>query len=66
MEGYKIKEKNGIRVIIHDFSADKERALRILEDEKKAREKMRKRAKLGIKVEIPKDIDKLIKEAEVA
>ncbi len=62
MEGYKIEKD----VIIHDFSKDKERALRILEDEKKVREKMRKRAELGIKVEIPKDIDKLIKEAEEA
>ncbi len=63
MESDKIKKR---RVIAIDFSKDKERALRILEDEKKAREKMRKRAKLGIKVEIPKDIDKLIKEAEEA
>ena len=62
MEGYKIEKD----VIIHDFSKDKERALRILEDEKKVREKMRKRAELGIKVEIPKDIDKLTKEAEEA
>jgi len=62
MEGYKIEKD----VIIHDFSKDKERALRILEDEKKAREAMRKRAELGIKTEIPEDIDKIIKEAEVA
>jgi len=27
---------------------------------------MRKRAELGIKTEIPEDIDKIIKEAEVA
>jgi len=39
MEGYKIEKDT----IIHDFSKDKKRALRILEDEKKAREAIRRK-----------------------
>ena len=62
MEGYKIEKD----VIIHDFSKDKERALRILADEKKAREAIRKRAELGIKTKIPKEIDEVLKEVEAA
>ena len=49
MESNKAKKR---RVTVIDFSKDKKRALRILEDEKKAREAMRKK-------------DGLIKEVEV-
>ena len=60
MEGDKTK------IIAIDFSVDKKRALRIIEDEKKIREKIRKRAEKGIKVVIPKEIDDAIKEVEEA
>lgn len=60
MEGDKTK------IIALDFSVDKKRALRIIEDEKKIREKIRKRAEKGIKVVIPKEIDDAIKEVEEA
>lgn len=60
MEGDKTK------IIAIDFSVDKKRALRIIEDEKKMREKIRKRAEKGIKVVIPKEIDDAIKEVEEA
>lgn len=63
MESNKAKKR---RVTVIDFSKDKKRALRILEDEKKAREAMRKKDELGIEIEIPKDIEEIIKEAEVA
>ena len=46
------------RKIAPNFGRDKKRALKILEDEK--------RAKLGIKTEIPEDIEAVIFEAEVA
>ena len=60
MEGDKTK------IIAIDFSVDKNRALRIIEDEKRIREKIRKRAERGIKVVIPKEIDDAIKEVEEA
>lgn len=60
MEGDKTK------IIAIDFSVDKKRALRIIEDEKRMREKIRKRAEKGIKVVIPKEIDDAIKEVEEA
>lgn len=63
MESDKTKKR---RVIAPNFHKYPELALQLLEDEKKAREAMRKRAELGIKTEIPEDIDKIIKEAEVA
>jgi len=62
MENYKTKK----RIIAIDFSKDKERALRILEDEKKAREKMRKLHEKGIEIKIPKEIDEVIREVELA
>ena len=61
MEGYKI-EKN---TIIHDFSKDKKRALRILEDEKKAREAIRRKISLETQSKILDEI-KIINEVEVA
>ena len=63
MEGYKIKKR---KVIAPDFHKYPELALQLLEDEKKARERMRRRAELGIKTIIPKEIDDVIKEAELA
>ena len=54
MENHKIKK----RVIAIDFSKDKARALRILEDEKRAREKMRKSQNKGIR--LPKDVRKIM------
>ena len=62
MEGYKIAKDT----IIHDFSKDKKRALRILEDEKKTREALRKKANLKIQSKNLDNINEIIKKAEVA
>ena len=63
MENNKTKKR---KVIAPNYHKYPKLALQLLEDEKKAREKMRKRAELGIKTEIPKDIEKILKEAELA
>ena len=63
MESNKAKKR---RVIAPNFHKHPKLALQLLEDEKKAREAMRKKDKLDIEIEIPKDIDEIIKEAEVA
>jgi len=63
MENNKTKKRKVIAPNYHKYPS---LALQLLEDEKKAREKMRKRAELGIKTEIPKDIEKILKEAELA
>ena len=63
MEGNKAKER---KVIAPDFGKHPELALQLLEDEKRMREKIRKRAAKGIKVVIPKEIDDAIKEVEEA
>jgi len=58
MVGYKIENGN----IIHDFSKDKKRALRILADEKKAREAMRKKHKDSEEVILPKYVQDIMDE----
>ncbi len=63
MENNKIKKR---RVIAPNFHKYPELARQLVADEKKARETIRKRAKLGIKTKIPKDIDEAIREVEVA
>jgi len=63
MESNKAKKR---RVIAPNFHKYPKLALQLLEDEKKAREAMRKKDELGIEIEIPKDIEEIIKEAEVA
>jgi len=62
MENNKTKK----RVIAPNFHKFPDLSLQLLEDEKRAREAIRKREKLGIKTIIPKDIEKAIKEAELA
>ena len=63
MESNKAKKR---RVIAPNFHKYPKLALQLLEDEKKARDAMRKKDELGIEIEIPKDIEEIIKEAEVA
>ena len=62
MENYKTKKR---RKIVHDFGKYPDLALQLLEDEKKAREKMRKLHEKGIEIKIPKEIDEAIKEVEL-
>lgn len=59
-------DKNERKIHVVDFSKYPKLAIELLESEKKAREIIRKRAELGIKTKIPKDIDEAIREAEVA
>ncbi len=63
MESNKIKKR---KVIAPNFHKYPDLALQLLEDEKKAREKMRKLHEKGIEIKIPKEIDEAIKEAELA
>ena len=63
MESDKTQER---KVIAPDFGKHPKLALQLLEDEKRMRKKIRKRAEKGIKVVIPKEIDDAIKEVEEA
>ena len=63
MESDKIKKR---RMIAIDFSKNKESALRILEDEKKTKEKVRKMRESGIEIKIHDEIYKAVKEVETA
>jgi len=58
MVGYKIENGN----IIHDFSKDKKRALKLLEDEKKAREAMRKKHEKSEEIILPKYVKDIMDE----
>ena len=58
MVGYKIENGN----IIHDFSKDKKRALKLLEDEKKAREAMRAKHKDSEEVILPQYVQDIMDE----
>jgi 2-oxo-4-hydroxy-4-carboxy--5-ureidoimidazoline (OHCU) decarboxylase len=57
MENNKTKKR---RVIAPNFGKYPDLAFKLLEDEKKTRESIRKRDKLGIKTKIPKDIDEFL------
>ena len=58
-------ENNKTKTIAIDFSKDKKRALKILADEKKAREAIRKKHAKNEEVELPKYVEDIMFDQEI-